>query len=274
MSSQLQNDKASAGYWTSFWQNSGRLPAPAIVNGLPAANYTVQQLDRLFKSNLPAGGAVAEQHLLEVGCGNSIWLSYFQKRFGYKVSGIDYSAFGCEQTRKILARDGCNGDIRLGNLFDPPADLIGKFDVVCSFGVVEHFEDTVEVLKAISRFLKPGGIMITTVPNLHGPTGFFQKLFNRPVFDIHVLMTKESLRQRLENSGMNVFFADYYATISFGVTLDAADGKIVKGVAIKRLFLKGLQILGKLLCVIDSKIVSLPKGKYTSEGIFTASRKS
>jgi len=273
MAENIGTDKASAGYWTSFWRNSGGLPAPALKDGKPTGQSIVAQLDRLFKRYLPSDGSAKAQDLLEVGCGNSIWLSYFQQRFGYRVSGIDYSEFGCEQTRKILERDGCTGDIRFGNLYEPPADMIGKFDVVCSFGVIEHFEDTAGVLSAVSRFLKPGGLLITTVPNLHGPTGIVQKFFNRPVYDIHVLMTRESLQGKLEESGLTVKAAEYFSTISFGVTLDAADGSIVRLLKVKRLLLKGLQLIGKVFTFVDSYVIRLPKGKYTSEGIFTLARK-
>ncbi|MFM2208270.1 MAG: hypothetical protein RL213_2245 [Bacteroidota bacterium] len=263
------NDKAGEGYWTSFWKSAGSLPAPALHDGKRPSGYIVEELDRLYCKYLPSDGSTDGQELLEVGCGNSIWLSYFRQRFGYRVSGIDYSEFGCEQTRRILARDGCAGDIRLGDLFHPPADLIGKFDVVCSFGVVEHFEDTAGVLAAIARFLKPGGILITTVPVLYGPTGFLQRVLNRPVFDIHVLLTRERLADQLRKSGLTVRTAEYYATVSFGVTLDAAEGKTVKALGVKRLLLKGFQAVGKLLSAVDSKVARLPKGKYTSEGIFT-----
>jgi 2-polyprenyl-3-methyl-5-hydroxy-6-metoxy-1,4-benzoquinol methylase len=180
-------------------------------------------MDRLFRKHLASKGDV-QQRLLEVGCGNSIWLSYFNRRFGYKVSGIDYSEFGCEQTRKILSRDGCSGDIRYGDLFAPPEDMTGKFDVVCSFGVVEHFEDTSAVLTAISRFLKPGGILITTVPNLNGPTGFLQKKFNKPVYDIHVIHSIETLTAHLKKSGLEPLAAEYFSSLTFGVNLVPAEG--------------------------------------------------
>jgi SAM-dependent methyltransferase len=264
-----QNDKAGEGYWTSFWKSAGSLPAPALHDGKKPSGYIVEELDKLYRKYLPHYGSTSNRELLEVGCGNSVWLSYFQQRFGYRVSGIDYSEFGCEQTRRILARDGCSGDIRLGDLFHPPVDLIGKFDVVCSFGVVEHFEDTAGVLSAISRFLKPGGILITTVPVLYGPTGILQRLFNRPVFDIHVLLTRERLAEHLRKSGLSVRTSEYYATVSFGVTLDAAEGRTVKALQLKRFLLKGFQVVGKLLAALDSKVIRLPKGKYSSEGIFT-----
>jgi len=68
------------------------------------------------------------------------------------------------------------------DIFNPPQELIGAFDVVCSFGVLEHFEDSVNTINAFKKFLKPGGILITTVPYLKGATGILQKIMNKPVF--------------------------------------------------------------------------------------------
>lgn len=267
-----EHDKAGSAYWTSFWKSTFQLPSPALVEDKPA-NYIVHEMDRLFLQHLPTEGN-SEKRLLEVGCGNSIWLSYFSKRFGYRISGIDYSEFGCEQTRKILVRDGCAGDIRFGDLFAPPADMLGAFDVVCSFGVVEHFEDTAAVLSSIARFLKPGGILITTVPNLNGPTGHLQKRFNKPVYDIHVVLNRESLLNQLRKSGLEPIAAGYFSSITFGVNLIPMEGGRIPYRSLKKYFLKGLQVIGKVICLIDSRLISLPKGKFTSEGIFTIARKA
>lgn len=55
--------------------------------------------------------------------------------------------------------------------FSPPASMLGKFDVVVTFGVVEHFIDTRACLDAMSQFLKPGGLLVTSIPNLAGWIG-------------------------------------------------------------------------------------------------------
>jgi 2-polyprenyl-3-methyl-5-hydroxy-6-metoxy-1,4-benzoquinol methylase len=53
--------------------------------------------------------------------------------------------------------------------------MVSAFDVVISFGLVEHFEDTDACLKAINKFLAPKGLLITFIPNMVGFTGFLTK---------------------------------------------------------------------------------------------------
>jgi SAM-dependent methyltransferase len=51
----------------------------------------------------------------------------------------------------------------VADILSPPADL-GEFDVVCIFDVLEHLPDEQRTLAALAKVLKPGGILIVTVP--------------------------------------------------------------------------------------------------------------
>ena len=86
----------------------------------------------------------------------------------------------------ILDREHIEGDIYERDAFDTNSDLLGRFDVVVSLGVVEHFRDTTEPVRAFARYLKPRGLMISTCPNMNGILGLSQKLLNRSVYDCHV----------------------------------------------------------------------------------------
>jgi SAM-dependent methyltransferase len=262
-------DKAGEHYWSDFWKSAENLPPPAMTNGRISGSYVVRQLDELFSRNLPKMESAYGKKLMEIGCGNSIWLSYFHQRFGYEVHGLDYSEYGCEQTRKILARDKVPGTVYLADVFNPPIELIEKFDVVCSFGVVEHFSDTEAAISAACRFLKPGGILITTIPNLMGPTGFLQKHFYRPVYDIHVVMDKDRIVSAVEHAGLKITAASYFCTLSFGVSLEPIHSTPVKSLKLKKFVLKFFQSIGWIFHQIDTNLIRLPKSKYTSEGIFT-----
>jgi cyclopropane fatty-acyl-phospholipid synthase-like methyltransferase len=104
--------------------------------------------------------------LLEIGCARSAWLPYFAKEFGFKVYGVDYSELGCEQALQILSNEGMEGEIVCSDFFSPPESMIGQFDVVVSFGVLEHFQDAQGCILAFSKYLKRNGIMITNIPTL------------------------------------------------------------------------------------------------------------
>ena len=80
-------DKAGEEYWTKFWQNFP-LPEPIVVNGHSVNNYPYRILHKLFQKAFK-GMNTGGMKILEIGCGNSVFLSYFQKEFGFDVYGLD-----------------------------------------------------------------------------------------------------------------------------------------------------------------------------------------
>ena len=155
--------------------------------------------------------------LLEIGCASSAWLPYFAREFGLEVWGLDYSEIGCARTREILARSGVAGRVICSNLFEPPQEMIGSFDLVASFGVVEHFADTSTSIAACSRFLKPGGVMITMVPNMHGMLGWLQKRIDRRIFDGHVALDPAQLAMAHLRAGLVECDGCYLLGLNLGV---------------------------------------------------------
>jgi 2-polyprenyl-3-methyl-5-hydroxy-6-metoxy-1,4-benzoquinol methylase len=136
---------------------------------------------------------------------------------GFHVAGIDYSALGCEQARMILAREHTLGHIYERDAFEANSDLVGRFDVVVSFGVVEHFRDTTEPIRAFARYLKPQGLMISTCPNMSGLLGFSQKLLDRSVYNSHVPLATGSMRRAHEMVGFKVTQCTYIGSLDFHV---------------------------------------------------------
>jgi len=84
--------------------------------------------------------------------------SLFCQEFGFKVYGIDYSEIAVSKQEKFYQIQVWRVMLYVQNFFFTPRNLIDAFDVVVSFGVVEHFEDTAAGT-AFSRFLKPNGIL-------------------------------------------------------------------------------------------------------------------
>jgi len=160
---------------------------------------------RLFEKS-----ETSSMRLLEIGCAKSAWLPYFAKEFGFSVSGLDYSPIGCEMARKVLQANEIVAEVVCADLFSPPDNMLGVFDVVVSLGVVEHFEDTASCLKAVSSFLKPGGMLITSIPNMVGWIGSIQKAVNRPIYDIHQLIDPAMLKEAHELAGFDVLECKYF----------------------------------------------------------------
>jgi 2-polyprenyl-3-methyl-5-hydroxy-6-metoxy-1,4-benzoquinol methylase len=195
-------------YWTEVWSEAAREDQPA---GASPADYLEQELDRFFRRAL-TGGA---KNLLEVGCGSSRWMPYFAHTFGLRVSGIDYSQVGCDQAEALLREAGVRGDVLCRDALAGNSDLVQRFDVVISLGLVEHFADTAEIVRSLARYVRPGGLLISTSPNLAGVLGAAQRILNRPVYEGHVPFQLEDLAQAHCDAGLTVEAAAYIGGLDF-----------------------------------------------------------
>jgi SAM-dependent methyltransferase len=211
--------------------------------------------------------------LLEVGCAKSAWLPYFSQQFGFKVSGLDYSEIGCRQSQEILSNANVQGEIICADFFLPPASLLGKFDVVVTFGVVEHFTDTRSCIEALLRFLKPGGLLVTIIPNIAGWIGTIQKIVNRPIYDIHVPLDMSSLKKVHQRNGIKVLDCKYFLFTSFGVlNLNGLDPGSLSW-KVKNIFLKGLFHISKLVWWCEDRFGQLLPNRWTSPYINCVAQK-
>ncbi len=208
-------DKAGKEYWDKTW-NGYDIPNGFDPRDGGLANYVNRRfheyLSRIFSAMSTQG-----EKILEIGCARSAWLPYFAREFGFGVYGIDYSEAGCEQAKKILEKEGINGRIVCADFFSPPEFMLNAFDAVISFGVLEHFKDTTACVAAFSKFLKPGGLLITSIPNMLGFNGLLQKIINRPIFDIHVPLNIDTLMRVHQINGLRIISCNYFLFANLGV---------------------------------------------------------
>jgi len=155
---------------------------------------------------------------LEVGCGASAWLPFFATEYSLLVSGIDYSEEGCR-----IAAENLNiqqipySDILCRDILH--WDSEGRFyDIIFSYGVIEHFDKPNEIVKVFSHHLAPGGLMITLVPNLCGLNGLLSRCFCPKVHAMHKVIDRSWLSKMHSDAGMEIVAASYVGTLSFSVT--------------------------------------------------------
>jgi cyclopropane fatty-acyl-phospholipid synthase-like methyltransferase len=229
-------DRAGRTFWNSLWASKGE----SRVVGSGPLTYYESQFSALFDRAFKVIGETPGKRLLEIGCGDSSWLPYFAKRWGLRISGLDYSEPGCARALALTAAAGIEADIVCANLFAPPEDMLGGFDAVVSMGVVEHFDDTAGTLRALGRLLKDDGVLVTTVPNLTGLNGGLVKWLNKAVYDIHVPLDVEALTAAHEIAGLTVVECDYLMSVNFGVVSAAGLDPRKVSTRVKQLAVLGL----------------------------------
>lgn len=106
-------------------------------------------------------GKEAPFRVLEIGCGTGVNLAYIRYRFpGSEVYGIEMmeqvARFG-----KYMA-DIIVGDIETMRI---PFEY-HYFDAIIMGDVLEHLRDPGQVLREMKKYLKPGGRLVASIPNL------------------------------------------------------------------------------------------------------------
>lgn len=96
------------------------------------------------------------RRVLDAGCGNGRWIDGFL-RLGCDVTAIDFSTNALEQVR---ARFGDRVRTRQGDVLQADRLLAGeRFDLVWSWGVLHHTEDTARGLQTLARLVADDGLL-------------------------------------------------------------------------------------------------------------------
>lgn len=216
-----QDDLAGQGYWDAVWR---RRPRQRLVD--PRARGVRNHLRREFHAFfVRALGDGRNRALLEVGCADSIWLPYFARELGFCVAGLDYADDGCRKAMVTLREAGVDAPVHHADLFNPPGSFLGRYDVVFTYGLVEHFTDTRSALAALAALCKPGGHLLTLVPNMTSAMGRLQRWLDEPVYRVHVPLSLDALVAAHEGIGLTVEVAERLMSINFGVLTAAASSR-------------------------------------------------
>ena len=98
--------------------------------------------------------------LLDVGCGNGIFLSMVLNKFDVEESGIDISPGMIEKSTELLDD---RADLKVGDSEHLPWND-KYFDIVTCSASFHHYPSPELVLKEMKRVLRPGGILMIVDP--------------------------------------------------------------------------------------------------------------
>jgi SAM-dependent methyltransferase len=121
----------------------------------------------LLESVLRLSGLRQGQTVAELGCGSSAFLPRMGAATGARVAGADFSPEGLDRTRAGLSQLGLDDSgLVLAAIADYVPEHEDEFDVVVSFGLVEHFADLRAIVADHLRCTKAGGTVCIAAPNL------------------------------------------------------------------------------------------------------------
>lgn len=160
-----------------------------------------------------------QENVFEFGCYPGRYLSYLGKK-GFTVSGIDLTPGIAEpRFKNWLRAEGINTDlIQQGDALTYAKDTKNRYDIVCSFGFIEHFENFLYIIELHDRILKDGGWIVITTPNFRGCVQeFLHKNLNREALNIHYLPSMQPMlwKEKLQGLGYAVKDIGYFGGFDF-----------------------------------------------------------
>lgn len=99
--------------------------------------------------------------ILELGCAAGRLGRLIKERQVCRLTGVELNPSAALEAGKYF------DDVRVANLDTaPPAFSENEFEVVICADVLEHLQDPWSLLRSIRRWLRPGGVLICSIPNI------------------------------------------------------------------------------------------------------------
>jgi hypothetical protein len=200
--------------WEKYWKNQEIIPFKKLF---------IEDYFRL----LPKQGK-----LIEIGGFPGKFAGYFSKHFDYKVTILDYIMVP-DIVRKVERSYALNE----GSIQTIKADFFEykireKYDIVTSFGFIEHFEDTTLVMRKHVELLNPGAVLLVTLPNFKGINGFVQKFFDSKNYALHNIrsMDIKRLKNIMHGLGLHGFAVEFHGKPTIWLETDAPVAPFIKNV--------------------------------------------
>jgi len=169
--------------------------ADTFEHGSPAAwNDVYEGLDLSYSESPETQGKLFEivkarflegviprpsSKVLEVGSGTGFVSLYMSKR-GYATTCADVNTTILKQAEANFSREGLRGGFVCCDAERLPF-ASGGFDVVTSFGLIEHFRDPSTAIREMVRVIKPGGFFFADIVPSRFSTQTLGSIFNAAV---------------------------------------------------------------------------------------------
>lgn len=153
---------------------------------------------------------------LEIGSFPGPFLTVFGD-LGYSLNGIDFNPANAHALPDWLKREGYKvNEFVSEDYFNYHTN--SRYDVVGSFGFIEHFIDYEAVIASHAKLVEESGYLIVTTPNFRGSIQrWLHGTYDKYNLSLHNLESMQPARwkKQLEEAGFEVLFAGYLGGFQF-----------------------------------------------------------
>lgn len=230
----------------------GEVGAVEAVETFHRANKNIREMwDSALLPLLRVGSPASA---LEIGSAPGGNLIEAWKMLGAIPVGIEYTESGAELNRQVFRHYGLDpNNVICDDFFSPTLDhLKDKFDLVMSFGFVEHFADTFSVISRQISFCRAGGHVVITIPRLRGLYAAWNNAFDPRVAATHnmSLMRDEVFFRVCESvPGFAIKFRGAVGSFEYGLLTH-------RGQFLARVGIASLRRLAPVLQFLDRRLLS------------------
>ncbi len=239
----MSNELTDRKFWANYWESK-----TGLAFKVPP-NYTFHKLFDQLLANQSIGSAI------ELGGFPGYYAIFLKNYFGLDTTLFDFYVHQPVLKQVLAANNLKEQDIEVieGDLFNYQPQQ--QYDLVLSCGLIEHFNDTKDIISRHLQFLKPGGTLFITLPNFTGVNGWVQRRYDMDNYNKHNIssMNPGKLADYCRELGLQKVEAYYYGHFSIWLENMKQQSGITKS------FLKALWLAGKVFTKavpIESKALS------------------
>lgn len=167
-------------FWKNYWLNKDHL-----IFKIPSNYPFTKELKAITQQK-------SIQNLIEIGGFPGYYSVWARKELSIQPTLLDFVILP-ELVEQLKMANDCEGDIEIveKDLFSEDLTLHNTFDLAISNGLIEHFENTKDIIARHVAFLKPQGNLFISLPNFKGLNGWFQKTFDVENYNKHYIPCME-----------------------------------------------------------------------------------
>lgn len=205
----MLENKYSLEVWEDYYKNEKKTHIKP--KGGFFQSYDLYLCDCIFEKYLLRNfGDKKDMKICEIGFGDGKLLKKIADRFNYEPWGIEYSKEAVGTAEKEV--NGILGDVFDQSLTDKYREF---FDIVFSYGFIEHIIPPEKAIEAHLKILKKGGVLILQIPRLKKFNWLKARIFRPDLLPLHnlAIMEEDVLSFLVKKCGVQELFCKNYGTL-------------------------------------------------------------